>query len=331
MRSGRFSLTAAVLLAAAASAAPAVAGAAATPPPDSGTSAATASSEGEFTPVTIEHRYGTTEVTELPERIVSLDGQWTDTLVALGAPPVGYAIDWNIDGDFPWLGDELAESEAIDASGGIPFEQIAALEPDLIVITWGAQDEATYADLAAIAPTISSVSDAVVDPWQDITLAAGQVLGEPDAAGELIAGVEQQIADLATELPGLAGKTFAFANYIPGDQIYVLTDPADGAVGFFLALGLELPDGLVGGEAPPGGRYEISFEQIDLLDTDVLIMLANGAETSEITGFDQLSAVQDDAFVLLDYAGAVSLNLPSALSLPFGIDAVTPALEAAAS
>lgn len=319
-------LSAALLFAVAATVAPAIADASTAPPSD----ASVDSSDNSFEPVTIEHRYGTTEITERPERIVSLDGQWTDTLVALGTAPVGYAIDWTLDGDFPWLGDELADSERIDANAGIPYEQVAALEPDLIVITWGATDEATYESLAAIAPTISSVSDAVVDPWKDITTVAGQVLGETEAADELIARTDEQIADLAAEFPGLAGKTFTFANYIAGDKFYVLTDPTDGAVEFFTALGLELPPAIAGAEAPPGGRFEVSFEQVGLLDADVLVLSTNGADPTEIVGYDQLSAVQNGSAVAVDYAAAVGLNVPSALSILYGIEAVRPALDAAA-
>ena len=39
----------------------------------------------------VEHVYGTTEISEPPERVVSLDWQWTDVLTALGQPPVGGA------------------------------------------------------------------------------------------------------------------------------------------------------------------------------------------------------------------------------------------------
>lgn len=310
-------------------------GTAAASTPDDSTAATSpvatdAESSAPFTPVTIEHRYGTTEVAERPERIVSLDGQWTDTLVALGAPPVGFAVDAYADGIFPWLGDALDDSTAVDVTDGIPLEQVAALDPDLIVISWAAEDEAMYDDLRAIAPTITSVSDAVVDPWQDIAGAAGQVLGMTDEADTLIADIDAQVAAVAAELPTLAGKTFAFANYVPGDQIYVLTDPADGAIAFFMSLGLELPEALQGAEGPAAGRFEVSFEQISMLDADVLIMLTNGADTADITGFDQLRAVQQGSWIVLDYDAAVSLNVPSVLSLPYGIEAVRPALEAAA-
>ena len=45
--------------------------------------------------MTIEHRYGDDRVPVDPERIVSLDVQWTDVLAALDAPPVGYIRDPN--------------------------------------------------------------------------------------------------------------------------------------------------------------------------------------------------------------------------------------------
>src|SRR5690348_6417084 len=44
-------------------------------------------------PVTVDHRYGSTTVAQRPERIVSLDNQWTDVLVALDAPLAGAALD----------------------------------------------------------------------------------------------------------------------------------------------------------------------------------------------------------------------------------------------
>ena len=44
-------------------------------------------------PVTIEHRYGTTEITERPERIVSVGLNEQDAFFALGVAPVG-VTDW---------------------------------------------------------------------------------------------------------------------------------------------------------------------------------------------------------------------------------------------
>ena len=49
-------------------------------------------------PVTIEHLYGDTVIDGLPDRIVSLDMQWTDVLTALGHPPVAAIVDPASDG-----------------------------------------------------------------------------------------------------------------------------------------------------------------------------------------------------------------------------------------
>ena len=54
------------------------------------TSLVTSAPAGE---VTVTHLYGETVVSGRPERIVSLDVQWTDVLTALGHPPVAAAID----------------------------------------------------------------------------------------------------------------------------------------------------------------------------------------------------------------------------------------------
>jgi iron complex transport system substrate-binding protein len=44
-------------------------------------------------PVVVDRVYGTTRVEGVPEWIVTIDLQWTDTMLALGAEPVGYTVD----------------------------------------------------------------------------------------------------------------------------------------------------------------------------------------------------------------------------------------------
>ena len=208
-----------------------------------------------FAPVTISHQYGATTVDERPERIVSLDTQWTDVLLALDEMPVGYLGDPNAPDGFPWRGDMLATSTEIDAGNTLPFEQIAALQPDLIVITYLATDEGIYQKLSGIAPTITTLSGAVVDPWPDIALAAGQLLGEQEAAATLTDTVEADIAAVADAIPGLEGKTFTFFNVVVGDGIYVLTDPDDGANQLFSDLGLVVAPAVAAlGTDVEGGR-----------------------------------------------------------------------------
>ena len=285
---------------------------------------------GAFEPVTIEHRYGSTEIDERPKRIVSLDTQWTDALLALDAPPVGYLADYNVPEGFPWRGDLLADSTEMKATDALPMEQIAALRPDLIVVTYFARDDADYEKLRAIAPTITTLTTNEVDTWQDITAAAGKVLGESEQAEAVVASVDDQVADVAKELPGLAGKTFAFANYVPGDAIYVVSDPDDGAVVLFTQLGMEISPAIIEAGEGESGRVKVGFERTDLLDADYLALLTNGADPESIPSYQSLPAVKSGAVSLLDYADATALNTPTPLSIPYVLEVIHPQLVAAA-
>ncbi|HWJ64336.1 MAG TPA: ABC transporter substrate-binding protein [Acidimicrobiales bacterium] len=304
---------------------------------DGGSSEPAANSEGNDDAgsaggtVTIEHRYGSTEAPVAPERIVSLDTQWTDVLAALDAPPAGYIADPSSPDGYPWREDLLDDSAAIEAVDQLPYEKIAALKPDLIVVSYLAQDEGDYEKLSAIAPTIATLSDAEVDTWQDITAAAGQVLGQEDEAAALVEQVDGGVAKVAEELPGLDGKTYSLVNYVAGDRFYVVADPDDGAAVLFDQLGLAITPDILDAAKGASGRVELSLENAELFDADLILLLANGSDPEDISGWNELQAVQDGAEVVLDYDLAVGLNTPTPLSIPYALEEIRPALEAAAA
>ena len=290
--------------------------------------AADAASAGES--VTVDHLYGSTTVDATPQRIVSLNTQWTDVMTSLDAPLVGAALDPTIEGgSYPWQ--DMPEGvEMIEVSDAIPYEAVAGLRPDLIVASWAAVEESDYDRLTDIAPTIPLLSDADVDEWQDMATVAGDLLREPEQAATLISDADEQAAALATELPGLEGKTYALANYVPGDAIYVVADPEDGAATLFAQLGLAIdPDllALADGEA---GRVTLSLERVGDLDADLLILLTNGADPNEVPGYAGLPAVQNGAVSVLDVPTITGLNTPTPLSVPYALEAIRPALDAAA-
>ena len=282
--------------------------------------------------VTVEHAFGSTTIDAVPERIVSIDTQWTDVLVALDAPLMGAALDPTVEGGrYPWQ-DVIPDSvEDIPVTDTIPYESIAAMRPDLIVASWAAAEQSDYDRLSELAPTIPLLGDEQVDTWQDMATVAGEFLGEEEQAAALIADADQQAADLAAELPGLDGKTYALANYVPGDAIYVVADPEDGAATLFAQLGLSIdPDLLVLADGA-SGRVELSLERVGELDADLLILLTNGADPNEIPGYSGLPAVQSGAVSVLDVPTITGLNTPTPLSVPYALDAIRPALEAAAA
>jgi iron complex transport system substrate-binding protein len=298
---------------------------------DAGGEAGTGAEPGGAEPVTVEHLYGTTTIESPPERIVSLDTQWTDVLVALDAPLVAAALDPSIDGGrFPWQ--DIPDSvEDIPVDDAIPFEAVAALDPDLIVVSWQAADEGDYELLTDIAPTIPLLGDKQVDAWEDIAAVAGEVLGAEHEAAALVEEAEQRNAELATALPGLEGRTYAMANYVAGDALYVVADPDDGASNLFGQLGLSIDPDLLALADGATGRATLSLEQVTELDADLLVLFTNGADPAGIPGYAALPPVQDGAVAVLDLAAVSGLNTPTPLSLPYSLERIRPALEAAAN
>jgi len=283
-------------------------------------------------PVTIQHAHGETVIGERPQTIVTLNVQWTDAVLAMGEQPAAYVLDQaSLETEpYPWHVDQVAASKRIDATGTVPFEAIAAMQPDLILATFLAEDESVYNTLAGIAPTIPMLGDLQVDTWQQQVAVLGQVLDEPAKAAAVISDVEAQIDALASELPGLQGKTYVAANYVEGDGIYVVADPDDGASRFFYQLGMEIDPDVVALDAEAVGRVKISFEQVGLLDADFVGMLTNGSDPSVLPGWSQLTAVKTGALVDFEFADVVGINTPTPLSLPYEIELLRPALTAVA-
>jgi len=309
------------------------------PAADSGGSTeTTAADRGEataFEPVTIDHKYGSTTVEAKPERIVVLGPQWTDVLLALDTEPVGYVVDPQGGGEnglYPWSEDLMEGSPVqMETTGPIPWEQVAGLQPDLILATFIVTAQEDYDRLAQIAPTIGPLSDREVDRWTDMLEVGGKVLGLEDEATALRQDVDQLVADTAAELPGLEGKTFAMVNYVQGDALYVVADPDDGASELFAEFGLELDPELLAEADGASGRLKLSFERVELLDSDLLVLLTNGADAASMPGYASLPAVQSGAALDLEYAPIVGLNTPSVLSIPYSLEALRPGLEAAAA
>lgn len=282
-------------------------------------------------PVQVKHRLGTTEVREVPKRIVTIDQQWTDVMLAMGVQPVGYSVDPRMpESGVPWQ--ELSkDAKPLSIDGGVPVAEIAELKPDLILGTWLIKDEETYGLLSDIAPTIATLDAKQVTPWQQLVRVAGRVLDDEQRAESVIDSVDKDVAAVAEELPGLKGKTFLLAQYIVGDKMVVVADEKDGSSVFFQQLGMRLyPPVVEQGEKTGMARINLSLERADLLRSDLLTFLINGGDKkdlADIPGFEDLPGT----VAVLDYATIVGLNTPSPLSIPYALEKLRPSLEKAAA
>ena len=104
---------------------------------------------------TIDTKFGQVEITEQPQRIVALGWGDAETVLSLGFEPVG-ASDWLAfggDGVGPWLEGAYETSPTIIGTMELDYEQIAALEPDLILDVKSSGDEERHKRLSEITTT----------------------------------------------------------------------------------------------------------------------------------------------------------------------------------
>ncbi|NKY30167.1 ABC transporter substrate-binding protein [Nocardia gamkensis] len=296
-----------------------------------GSSTDDAGSGGES--ITITHARGSTTVEGTPKKIVALGNQWLDTTLALDAVPIGYIDNVAIASRSvtPWQPDKLGSAKSISSTANLS-EQVAALEPDLILVDPFIADQKTYDELSHVAPTVPGLSKDTVGTWQEQVTTLGKILGKQDAAAKVIASVDDKIAGIVAANPGLKGKTFASTWLGSPSQLMVLTDPNDGSARVFGQLGMSIPRNLV--EQPSSqGRLALSTERIDEITADLLLAGYSGSmdeKYRQLPGYAGLPAVKKGSVVFLTTQEITAVNQPTALSVPYILDKLSPALAVAA-
>ncbi|MFT4086351.1 MAG: ABC transporter substrate-binding protein [Gordonia sp. (in: high G+C Gram-positive bacteria)] len=287
-------------------------------------------------PIQINTPQGQVVVNGTPKRIVTLGGQWIDTALAFGVKPVAYLDQSQIltKKPAPWVGDKLAGSTQLNLENLVA--EIAKAKPDLILAEGfmaTAQPE-TFAKIREIAPTVPGVTGKQVDPWQDLVTLFGTVTRQPDKAKEIIDGVNAKVTKIATDLPGLKGKTYALAYMFSSEQIQVMADPTDGAGEVMASLGLVVAPKLAAeAKKQNQSRFPISTENVPMLDADLLVITASNdnlqKQLEKLAGYSTLKSVKSGALADLSVAEITGLNTPTPLSVPYVLNVMYPALQKA--
>ncbi|GAB2883408.1 iron-siderophore ABC transporter substrate-binding protein [Nocardioides pacificus] len=303
---------------------------------DSGASAA-----ADFEPVSIEHVYGTTEIDEQPERVVTLGWGSADAAIALDVVPVAmpalsYGADEN--GMMPWTAEALEEKGAeaptlLTEGEEPPYEEIIKAEPDVILATYSGITEAQYKKLAAIADTVAFPDQAWATPWREVITTTGDALGKSEEAEQLVADIDADVAAAAEEHPEFAGKSIAAIADFGSLYVYTGDDPR---VQFLEDLGFTIApsvDELDSGEDT--FFYTLSYEESDKLTSDVLVSYADTEEQAatvrESASTKAMEQSKNDTIAEITGASLVaSVSPPTALSLTWGMEDFLTALSEAA-
>jgi iron complex transport system substrate-binding protein len=293
-------------------------------------------------PVTFQHIYGTTTIDAAPERIATWGWGATDAVLALGVVPVAIAsMDYGGGDDriTPWVED------AIDALGGddpvildnaafeLSVEELLATDPDVLIAPYSGLTQEEYdAVTAAGIPVVAPEEALWSTPWRDVITETGAALGMDDEAEQLLADLDQQVADAAAAHPEFDGTTIAYAADVV-DTFYLYL-PADPRVEILHDLGFISAESVTAMDTGESTFYTtVSGENLDQIDADVVFTQVESEDalntflTSDRTAL--IPAVARGAVGAIVGEENVAAISPTALTLPWILPEMVAQLAAA--
>ena len=284
-----------------------------------------------FEPVTIEHAFGETTITEQPERVAAWGWGSADAAIALGVVPVAVPAQTyggDEDGMLPWNKEAIEEAGAamptvLTEAEEPPYEEIISADPDVILATYSGITQEQYDKLSKIAPTVAYPGEAWATPWRDVITTAGEALGKSDEAEQVLADIDAQVAEAAEEHPEFEGRSIAAVADFGSFYVYRAADPR---VQFLEDLGFELAPSVDELDTEESTFfYTLSYERVDQLTSDVLLSYADSEKTQAAfrSSASTKTMQQYDAGTIAEATGeelVASVSPPTALSLTWGLD-----------
>ena len=287
-------------------------------------------------PVRLRHRYGQTVVERSPQWIVCVGFTDHDAVLALGRVPLALRrwFSYYPDGMGPWARARThGTTPQVLAGTDIPFEKIAALRPDVIFALYADLSRAEYDRLSSVAPTVTTPAGvpAYGIGWQQQSRLVGQALGEHAAMDKVIADVERRIRDTAAKHPRFDGHSAAIMLASTAGELSAYSS-ADPRGRLLTALGFHTPAGI---DRLAGDSFyaDISRERADLLDADLLLVLATSKAGADQVRDDPilqgLPVARHGRLLLVTDRDLISAySTSSALSLPYTLQRLGPRLAA---
>lgn len=302
----------------------------------------------DFTPVTIENIYGETTIEEVPERIATISWVNADTLLALDTVPVGMDTDtygMNENNSTAWKDAALQEQGAAIGSGNAPVQYkvgddidytgIAASKPDVIFAPYSGLKKEQYEKLQEIAPVVGPIEPNYLTSWEQVTEAAGQMLGKEEEADALIEEIEGKLAKVGEDNPVLKDTTFIAADLSAPDTAYVYSE-GDTRPRFLSALGMTQAEYVQKNAAKDTFFFTVSPEKVNEWDSDIVFASAVAGNTMDdiVKGqplYGQIPAAKNDAVALPGTDEAtLAISAASPLSIEWALENVVPGIVKAA-
>jgi iron complex transport system substrate-binding protein len=256
---------------------------------------------------TVTHDLGETEVPANPQRIVAINSAAIELLATLGIKPVGIA---------PWIGaGNPAQvpahiSEAMDLSG-VEFvgdanqpnlEAIAAVKPDLILMSGGGYYQELYDQVSQIAPTVAYAAwpeDSPRSYWKEYFINTATALGKEAEAQEVIDAWQARVAEFKAAA-AVGEKRVSVTRLMPDQIMTYQKGSYSGAV--LEDAGVKQTEG----QEVVNFAETIPMEELPKIDGDILLLIQSDPQaaiynqllTSPL--WQQLEAVQAEQVYLVN-------------------------------
>jgi iron complex transport system substrate-binding protein len=297
-------------------------------------------------PTKVEHFFGTTEIKEAPQRVVSLGYTDEQSLLALGVVPVGMVDQYpnpegktpDINTQWPWVKDRWGSTtpEVVMKNGDTEpnYEKIAQLRPDLIVAVYSEADQAWYDKLSKIAPTVGRTKEEK-EPfsakWQDNALQVAKAVGKADEGAKMIKAIDDKVAGAKKANPAWANETAVVTSWYKDAVAPFTTTDVRGQV--VTGIGFK---GNTKIDEIAGGKFytTLSPERMDLMNVDRIFVIADEADQKALKGFQlfaNLPAVKaGKVHWILDSEGpaiGAAISQATLAGMPYAVDELVKAAK----
>ncbi|MFK0402464.1 iron-siderophore ABC transporter substrate-binding protein [Microbacterium sp. NPDC090225] len=302
---------------------------------ESGSDAGANPASDDAFPVTIEHVYGETTITEKPERVATVAWANHEVPLALGIVPVGFSkASWGDDDDngiLPWVEeklDELGGEEPVlfDEADGIDYEAVADTNPDVILASYSGLTQEEYDTLSKIAPVVAYPEVAWGTPVDEMIEMNSKALGLEEEGQALIEDLHADAEAALEANSALKDKKVIFAFFDPTDlsQIgyYTAIDTRPG----YLHDDLGLPFPSLVEETADSKEFYLSVSAEDAAKFDDVDVIATYGDESLIATLQadpllsKIPAIAEGRIAILPDATPIAASAnPSPLSIPWGL------------
>lgn len=240
-----------------------------------------------------------------PDRIVALDELAALNLMSIGIIPDVAFNTWRTVGPRQIL--EAQGIEIVETTAVFPeLEEVAALEPDLIVGSMNEGFLSRYPDYASIAPTVHAVMQATPDAEESIVEAYGRYFDRESEAANVQAALDNLAAEVAAAHADEPMSLSALMAFAP-QSLLLHMDGEHNFTSLIEAAGFTRPELQTiapEGGSTNGGWTAFAPETLPAQDADVIV-IAVGAQyplegVTDLPLYSSLSAVENGTAVPVD-------------------------------